>query len=143
MILERKALEWLARNEKGLTNYFDGMYGPNCDEIKELREMIQEFKRFANNATAQDFLDRRIFLVCFETSNKLPAPVVSNYLQRAMKRYAKHDDQQAFSGIVEPRFYLQEVPMGGDEQHALVSIVGQIKYARDFLNPFFNKIEVV
>lgn len=141
MLHERKALEWLARNEKGLTNYFDGMYGANCDEIRELREMVHAFKEFKNHKDKAEFFDRHVFLVSFETVNKLDVRVVKNYIMRALKHFRKHDDQQAFDGTEAPRFFLKEIPLGPEEQHALVATVAQIKYAREFLNPFYQSVD--
>lgn len=46
MNYERKAIEWLVRNEESLSNYFDGMYGSNCDEIRDLRDIIHTYKTF-------------------------------------------------------------------------------------------------
>lgn len=42
--MEKKAIAWLARNEKGLTNYLNGMHGPYSDEVRELRTIVASHK---------------------------------------------------------------------------------------------------
>lgn len=42
--MEKRAIEWLIRNEKGLTDFFTGMYGPHSSEIRDLRKIISKHK---------------------------------------------------------------------------------------------------
>jgi len=48
------------------------------------------------------------YVVVIEVSDDFPAKVVDNYIPRALKRYAEHDEQKAFKEVGSPNVSIME-----------------------------------
>ena len=132
-----RALAFLAKYHTNLRVIIDEQDHLGLEVRTELDAIVKEYEERQGNPVMSN--TRQIFILGIESAS-VPKAVVRNYIDRALKHYAKYDQQGAFSGTHGPRFSVSSITVGNNKEHALKQIVGLIKRVNDVLNPFFDRM---
>lgn len=132
-----RALAFLAMYHTNLRVIIDDQDHLGTEVRTELDSIVREHRAMQGDPANPG---RRQIYILGVTENNVPKAVVRNYIERALKHYAKIDPQNAFGGSYGPRFSVSSVTIGNSKEHALKQIVDLIKRVNDVLNPFFDRI---
>lgn len=137
-----EAIEWLIAHRNIIFKTISHKDGdPN---IKELLKSLDEITLKAIEAD-QTFTTmnstRQIFVVSMEAPNALNTTIVFNYISKALKRFYSKDNVGWFDGVTPPSFFITPVPLLEEKDATLRALVSDIKFSRDILNSFYDRVE--
>lgn len=111
------------------------------DAVRELR-IVRDNIHVAESVMAAVYGKRHVFIVTVEAGLSLDGIPIKNYISMAMKRLNKFSPDWLQGSQFRPGFNIDRVPMEEGDEAALREIVRLVKFAKDFNNSFYSRVDI-